>query len=439
MISDITLHPEGILLRDESLFTGRADSASQPDSIEALCRIVAHCRDTGTPITVRGSLTAMNGAGVPLGGHTLHMERLNRVAYDPMTQTLWAQAGASFQNIEQAVRRGSNGLREFAAAPTEKTATLGGALSFPTSGIRALGHGTVASQVLELEYCDCTGTLHRVSRDSDTFSDLTGSEGMYAILTGARLATTPVPTENWALIFFLDSEEQAMTFAGKIRNLTCVTALEYMDSGCLNLLRTLGREIAAVARLPELPGSAAAAVYVELEAPDESRMEEYAEALLMELEEAGGDPDLSWSAASQEVERFRELHHAVQECINRKTAQYHSRDAAVTRLTYPVCAGGCESPLPDNRREALAAAGLEAVIFGHWDKQLPLGIHIFAEDAAKYREALDILACWYREDLAQNRAAPPHRGIGKVYRDIFVRETKKRIYDPQGLFNPGND
>ena len=155
----------------------------------------------------------------------------------------------------------------------------------------------------------------------------------------------------------------------------------------------------------------------------------------MELDELGGDPDLSWSAAAEEVDRFRELHHAVQECINLRTAQAHSRDAAVTRLTYPICAGS--DPL--ERRQELASAGLEAAVFGHWDETLPLGIHIFAENAAQYRAAKEILAGWYQQDLACGKAAAAHRGIGKVYRDIYRREIKKAIYDPEHLFNPGNE
>ena len=228
MIPDI-IKTEKVILQDESLFSGWADSTSAPATTEELCAVLRYCREMGLPVTVRGSLTAMNGAGVPSGGHSMSMERLNRVDYDPDTQTIWAQAGACFQKIEQTVRRETGGMREFAASPTEKTATIGGALCFATSGIRALGYGTVAQQVLELEYCDNTGAVRTVDQNSEECKLLLGSEGMCAVITGVRLATTLVPGENWGLIFFLDSEDRAAELASSIRNLPGVTALEYLD------------------------------------------------------------------------------------------------------------------------------------------------------------------------------------------------------------------
>jgi FAD/FMN-containing dehydrogenase len=287
--------------------------------------------------------------------------------------------------------------------------------------------------VLELEYCDDQGNLCRADRESPVFPDLLQSEGMYGVITGARLATTPVPGENWGLIFFLDSEDRAAEFASSIRNLPGVTALEYLDGACVQLLRTYGQGIAAVTRLPELPKQAFAAVYGELEAADEAQMEEFAEAVIMAAEEVGADPDLSWTAVGEEVERFRDLHHAVQECINLKTAENHGKDAAVTRLTFPVCAA-----LGAERSQELKALGLETAVFGHWDAHLPLGIHIFAKDAAQYRLAKEIMARWYQEGAV----VQPHRGIGKVYRDVFdtaFLRSRKAVYDPDGFFNPGNE
>ena len=436
MIPENIQMKEGTILRDESLFSGKAESLSAPETVEQVCCIINHCRENGMPVTVRGALTAMNGAGVPLRGHSMSMERLNQVEYDPETQTIWAQAGANFQLIEQTVRKESAGKREFAAAPTEKTATIGGALSFATSGIRARRCGTVAQQVLELEYCDSTGNLHRITREDKTMSDLLGSEGMCAVITGVRLATTEAPDENWGLIFFLDSEDRTAEFAGRIQNLPGVSVLEYLDSGCLNLMKTVGREITAVSRLPEPPSGAVAAIYLELEAEDDAQMEEFAEGILVEADAVGADPDCSWSTVGVEVEKFRELHHAIQDCINLKTSRYHKEDAVVTRLTYPVCA---KSAL--ERRQELAGEGLEAVVFGHWDETLPLGIHIFAENAQQYRKAKEIMARWYREDAAQGCIAVPQRGVGKVYRDVLTVErlqSLKSAYDPEGLLNPGN-
>ena len=119
--------------------------------------------------------------------------------------------------------------------------------------------------------------------------------------------------------------------------------LEYLDSGCLNLLKTVGREITAVTRLPEPPSNAVAAVYTELEAADDAQMEEFAEGILVEADAVGADPDCSWSIVGVEVEKFRELHHAIQECINLKTAQNHRED--MTILIFPLLIRNLEKEL----------------------------------------------------------------------------------------------
>ena len=223
------------VVHDESQFSGTAFSVSYPETVQDVSDIVRTCAQSGESITVHGSLTALNGAGVPLYGHCMDMQRLSQVTYDPQDQTVWAQAGASFQSIEQTVRRESHMTREFPASPTEKTATLGGGLSFHTAGLRSFRYGSVADHVLELEYCNNKGEIRRLTRGQDGFDLFLGSEGMCGVITGARLSTVPLLPHVWGLIFFFDDDDTAIDFAARAEGLDCVSVLEYMDSACFRL------------------------------------------------------------------------------------------------------------------------------------------------------------------------------------------------------------
>lgn len=439
----------GIILRDESLYSGAPDSISSPETAAEVCQIVRLCRDMGDPITVCGSLTAMNGAGVPCNGHSMSTARLDTVTYDPKTQTLWAEAGATFRKIQQTLHRDSRGARDLPVVPTESTATLGGALSFRTSGIRSFRYGSFSDQVLELEYCDAEGTLRRISRDHENFPFLLGSEGMYGIFTGARLKTIPKVPHTWGLLFFFDREDIAAAFAEEAETIENISALEYLDRACLTLLRTHGSNLNAVKKLPRIPGDPAAAIYLELDDGSEAAIEESAERLLVCLDEAGGDPDSSWSAVGEETQQFRDLHHAVMECINRKTVEAHSDDAAVTRLTYPFRLIGADTlALLNNRREALSREGLGWAVFGHWGSGRVISIHIFAGNGRDMGRGQQLLEHWYREDLNAGRAALEIPGIGKVYRELLcqsaptellkAKKSAKERLDPENRFNPGN-
>lgn len=435
-------------VHDESQFFGTAFSVSYPESVEQVCQIVRSCAQAGEPITVHGSLTALNGAGVPLQGHCMEMQRLAGVTYEPDTQTVWAQAGASFQAIEQAVRRESGMAREFPAAPTEKTATLGGGLSFDTAGLRAFRYGSVADFVQELEYCDHKGELHRLRRGEDGFDLFLGTEGMCGILTGARLTTVPRLSTVWGLVFFFADDRTAMDFAARAETLDSVSVLEYLDAACFRLAAAYRDTLQAVSAVPDAPAGHAA-VYLELESDDEAAIEQAAETLLEAAEELGADPDKTWSAAGDEVELFRALHHAVTECINMKIAQYHAADSRVKRLSYPIrLTSDGRGDTMEHYRQALDGTGLDYVIVGHLGCRQVLSLNVLPRHAREYLRAKELFLEWCAADKKQGRYAMHRCGIGKLYREVFCKTAPldvlnrrikgKQRFDPDHRFNPGN-
>jgi glycolate oxidase len=432
-------------LHDESQFSGIAVSLSAPASAEEVSRIILACRENGDAVAVHGGLTGLNGAGTPDYAHAMSMERMNAVRYDADARTVWAQAGATFEDVEQAVRRASGGSREYPAAPSEKSATVGGALSFHSSGLRSFGYGSVADSVLEVSYCDGQGLQHTLRRGEDGFQALLASEGMCAVLTDATLSTVPVRPQLWGLMFFFASDEDAAAFADRTEKTDGATAMEYLDRAGFCLVQAYQRQAAGAPRLPEMPAGRQAAVYLELEAEREEEILAAAGQLLQIAEESGADPDTAWTAVGDEVRNFRELFHLVTESVNQKIAAYHAADARVKKLAFCARIEGLSRAQSLRLcRECLPAP---VVLSGH------LGGRVFCADllpqnAAAYLEAKAALAQLYRRLQQEGACVEWNRGVGKLYRELYcdtapIEELNRRIkakqrFDPSGVFNPGN-
>ena len=192
MKESILIHPlsDSNSVRDESFFTGHPFSASSPETADEVRQVILCCAAHGITITPHGGLTGINGAGTATNNHSMNLQHLTGVSYRAKDNTLWALAGTTFSEIETSVRKESNMTREFPASPTEKSATIGGALSFGARGLRSYKYGSVSDFVTELEYCDCNGNLHLCSASDSNFHDLLGSEGMLGIITGVRIRTS---------------------------------------------------------------------------------------------------------------------------------------------------------------------------------------------------------------------------------------------------------
>ncbi|MBC5744146.1 FAD-binding oxidoreductase [Lachnospiraceae bacterium MD308] len=435
-------------VRDESLFTGHAFSASSPQTTEEVCEIVRHCLANGVAITPHGGLTGINGAGTAAGNHSMSLQHLNGLTYRKEDDTLWAQAGATFSEIENIVRKESNMTREFPASPTEKSATVGGAISFHASGLRSYKYGSVSDFVMEIEYCDCHGHLHFCNISDDDLHDLFGSEGMFAIITGVRLRTVATPKALWGLMFFFPDNLYAAEFADAIMDQEHISVFEFCDSKSFEFVHEFRSQISSISRIPDIPSSDQSAIYLELEGEDEEILEAAAENLLDLTATYHGDPDNVWTVTGNEVESFRLLRHAISECINLKAAQFHARDVRIKKIS-------CSCSFPDKNsleiikyyQDSLTKNKLTGIIFGHIGSGRPY-VNILSHSSEEYDKAMELIEEWCSKAYKSRGCAFFECGVGKLYRDTFYKSApidllNKRIkskqkWDPDGLFNPEN-
>lgn len=450
MKESILIHPlsDSNSVRDESFFTGHAFSASSPKTADEVRQVILCCAAHGITITPHGGLTGINGAGTATNNHSMNLQHLTGVSYRAKDNTLWALAGTTFSEIETSVRKESNMTREFPASPTEKSATIGGALSFGARGLRSYKYGSVSDFVTELEYCDCNGNLHLCSASDSNFHDLLGSEGMLGIITGVRIRTSPIPKFLWGLMFFFPDSLCAAGFADAVKSIEHISVFELLDSKSFELLQEFRSQISSISRISELPSSSQAAIYLELESDCEETLEETAEDLLELAAEYHGDPDAVWNVVGDEVETFRSMRHAVSECVNLKVASLHAQDVLIRKLS-------CSCFFPNKTRQelvnyyqdSLAENHLSGVIFGHIGSGNPY-VNILSHSAEEYHNARILIQKWGKDAFEAGGHAFSECGVGKLYRDIFqhiapINLLNKRIklkqkWDPSGLFNPKN-
>lgn len=163
----------------------------------------------------------------------------------------------------------------------------------------------------------------------------------------------------------------------------------------------------------------------------------------------GADDDDCWMADNpKDLEIHKVFRHATPEAVNLLIDQRRKECPGLTKL-------GTEMSVPDEQletvmqlyRDDLAAAGLEYVIFGHVGNNhvhvniLPRSMEELAEGKALYLK-------WAAEVVAVGGSVSAEHGIGKIKVSLLkimfglegiaaMRELKK-IFDPEGVLNPGN-
>lgn len=407
----------------------------------------------GVPVTVAGGGTGVTGAGVPLGGWVLSMEKLNRLEIHPGFAI--AGAGVPLRDLQAAAQRTG---QFYPPDPTENSAFLGGTISTNASGSRSFRFGATRRWVQALRVVLADGRPLAVARgDAIDFDPGTtplpavtkntagyllrpgmdwvdlfvGSEGTLGVVTEARVGLLPAPPAVLAGVVFFADDGAALDAVDQWRS-TGARMLEYLDRPSLELLR---------ARFPEIPAAARAAILFDqaLTSDDDPEVDRW----LDRIQAAGAFEEESWFALSAaDRERFRQFRHALPELVNDTVRR---AGALKMNTDYAV-------PIARNR-EMLAyyRSHLERefpgryVIFGHIG-DAHVHVNIFS-DPANPAPATGLLRDFAREAVALGGTVSAEHGLGKRKRhllelqynaaDLEAMRAVKRRLDPGNILGRG--
>tara|TARA_Y100001936_G_scaffold209202_1_gene215169 strand:- start:3198 stop:4559 length:1362 start_codon:yes stop_codon:yes gene_type:complete len=222
-----------------------------PLSSDEIQAIILLCNTHSVPLTPRGRGTGTAGGSIPeQGGIALSLERMLQITViDPANRLVITEPGVLNQTVQNAVKP-----YNFFWPPDPSSAaysSIGGNLATSAGGPHAVKYGTTRDHVLGLKAV--TGKGEKIRTGCYTTKgvvgyDLTrlliGSEGTLAVITEATLKLTPLPQSIGGIVaHFHDASSCAKAIVSIMSLPQIPSALEFLDEGSLNLIRSRSPEI----------------------------------------------------------------------------------------------------------------------------------------------------------------------------------------------------
>lgn len=445
-------------LHDESGLVGSALGICFPESEADILFALELAAKEGCGVSIQGARTGLVGGAVPMGNIVVNLSRMKRIAPavdEDGSIVLDVEPGVTHDELRAAIiRLDSPSALFWPPDPTETSATIGGAAACNSHGPCAFLYGRTGDHLAGARIVRADGCVRDgIAGGRSGLSPYIGGEGCTGVFSLLRLRLSPLPSERWGIVFFFFKEEEAAEFVESLcqrrdADRRCLAAVEFMDTGAMALLRGTDGRTPILQKIPDFPRGASALIYLEIHAFDATEAESLAEAAMTLAAEAGGDPDTAWAAtANHEVERLREIRHAVQEAVNRHVA-------ALKRVVPEAVRQAAEGGMPgeafpaylSRRRAALREAALPGCIFGHAG-QGRLDTVLLPATADEYRRAEAALYEWAAAAAGLGGDIVGEYGIGRLRRELYSthasadavtrRQREKEELDPSCLLNPG--
>ena len=422
---------------DNSRERGMAGGVAFPQTETEVAAILKACADARWPVIARGQGSNTVGATVPeREALVVSFEKMNRIgAVDAANRYLEAEACATNAEIQAAAR-----AQGFFWPPDPTSAaysTLGGNLACNAGGPHAVKYGTPRENILGLTAVTGTGEIIHVGTHTtkgvvgyDFTRLLLGSEGTLGLITRATLKLWPLPEAVATLRASYSSVTAAASAVARVMAQPQLPwVLEFMDDRAVDLIRQRGVDVAADCKallLMEVEG-AGAGLGAAVEAVHVA---------------ARGDGFVSLEATenADEAAGLWQARKALSPSLRTLRAGKINEDVVV-----PV------SRIPDlvDRVQAFSRdADIPIVTFGHaGNGNLHVNLLFDPDDERERSAARDLLPKVFETVLELGGTLSGEHGVGTAKRDYVAMELQpevlrlmhgvKRVFDPQGILNPG--
>lgn len=402
------------------------------------------------PITVAGAGSGLTGSRVPQGGWVLSLEKFRQLEIGHAR----AVAGPAVTLLE--LRDAAARTRQFFPPdPTEISASIGGVIATNASGARSFRYGSTRRHIVALKVALMNGKTmeyrrgetidfpvpeipipnttkytagYRLQPGMDWIDLFCGSEGTLGIILEAELALLPIPNEIFAGVIFFPSDEHALCAVDEWRCLRELRMLEYADRNSLDLL---------LARYPEIPPEAQAALLIEAEGED-------LESWDARLAATGALTEASWFATSpKDRERFRRFRHSLPELVIETVVR---RGFLKMGTDYAVPLARNREILAYYRQRLDAVLPGRYVIYGHIG-DAHVHVNMLPSSAEDATIASALLNDFAQQAVALGGTVSAEHGLGKRKAKLLslqyapehieaMRQVKRR-FDPLWLLGRG--
>ncbi|MFB3765477.1 MAG: FAD-binding oxidoreductase [Methanotrichaceae archaeon] len=425
---------------DASQVEGIPDYVVRPKAVSEVSDILRLCSDLGIPVTARGAGTGLAGGASPVkGGMVLDMSGMDRIIeIDIDNQQVIVEPGVVQEKLNQALL--PYGFFFPPDPGSSAMCTIGGMISYNSSGMRCVKYGTTRNYILDLEVVLSDGRIIKTGSKvlkSAAGYDLTrlfvGSEGTLGIVTRAGLKIIPRPLARRLVVASFDSAEIAgqaavLVFASGITPSAC----EILDKTTLAVLKRCDPHLALPddgdVILFEVDGSESSI------AEDAERVVKACSSLARNIQIASSHSDMDAIWAARKL-----VGAAVSRIDPTKTRIYVAEDVGVPIRQIPALIKKIE--------EISDEFNLPAMKYGHigdGNLHVALFIDVVDEDQwARLRKAADRI---HRTAIGLGGTVSSEHGIGLARAEYMadqigpaldVMRMIKKTLDPKGILNPG--
>jgi glycolate oxidase len=423
-------------VRDESEAEGQVpDAVVLATSVDDFARTLEVARASGVPVTPRAAGTGRTGGAVPvLGGIVLAVSGMNAIKdIDRREGVAVVEPGVVLGDLHDAVER--EGWFYPPDPNSSSSCAIGGNVAENAGGPRAFKYGVTRDYVLGLDAVLVGGQRLFTGRRTikgvtgyDVTALLVGSEGTLAVFGDVTLKLIPKPASVMTLLGLFDDVHRAGKAVEEIiaRGMR-PRCLELLDRATLDAIRRAGNPI---------DDAAGAMLLIEVDGPEQS-CEVEAERIGAACDDVGA---LSVLVAQDESQRARlwaarrEMSRAVRQLSKSKL----SEDIVVPRQRI--------GELLERVRVQAERANIRTLTYGHagdgnlhvnylWDTddEVP-GVHACIERL--FRDTIELGGTLSGEHGIGVLKAP-YLHLEQSPELIQLERDLKRVFDPEGLLNPG--
>lgn len=420
---------------DDSDFDGTIPDAvvlaETPDDIRTTLAVAREC---GVPVTPRAAGTGRTGGAVPVrGGIVLSVIGMNAIKdIDRRERVAVVEPGVVLSDLHAAVE--AEGLFYPPDPNSLASCAIGGNLAENAGGPRAFKYGVTRDYVLGVDAYLIGGQRFFSGRRTtkgvtgyDVTALLVGSEGTLAVLGDATLKLVPKPPSVTTLLALFASSREAVTAVSDVLHAGVTPrCMEFLDEGTLGALRAAGSA---------LPESARSLLILEVDGDDAAC--EAAAARISDAVQATAQSLLVARDGAQR-ERLWAARRDMSPAVRKMAASKLSEDVVVPRKRLVE--------LFDAVAKESDRSGVRTVSYGHAGDG---NIHVNflwndPDERPKVERSIEAL---FRTVIALGGTLSGEHGIGLAKAPylpleqseelIALQRDLKRVFDPQGLLNPG--
>jgi glycolate oxidase len=414
----------------------------KPGSPGEISAIMVLANEHAIPVTPRGAGTGLSGGALAAyGGICLSIERLNRIIeIDERNLQVTTEAGVITQVLQEAVE--AKKLFYPPDPASRGSCFIGGNIAENSGGPRALKYGVVKDYVLNLEVVLPTGLIMWTGANvlkNATGYNLTqlmvGSEGTLGIVTKAVLKLIPLPTEKLTLLAPFNSAESACAAVAAIfRKGITPSACEFMERDAIVYTLPYVKAV----QLP-LEDDVQAHLLIEVDGFQKASLLEESERIASVLDEFGSG-EVLFAESSEEQASLWALRRKVGEAVKSHSV-YKEEDTVVPRAELP----GLLKGVKDIGRRY----GFQSVCYGHaGDGNLHVNVlrGNMTDDQWQITAKEGVREIFELTKSLGGTISGEH-GIGLVQKnymdipftsaEIELMRSIKRVFDPNGVLNPG--